>query len=229
MSNIFKLDSDVEEVKASDSLGKYTLDSGLHNFKIKQAFLDKSRGGARCLSLELLLKGTELTYDHQIYFTSKANPDQMFTEKNGKKMPTFGYNKINDLCKRAAGMPLTEVELEDKQVSVWGENRQKENQKRKVLDDLIGADIAIGVKEIREAKWDDDTKPVLKNELDKFFDPETYLTTAEIEAGKTEAKFAETWKGKFEGVLDDQFKEPTTKSGAPTGGDSKPAADIFAD
>lgn len=227
MSNIFALDQDVEEVKATDTLGKYTLDGGLYDFRIKQAFLDRAKSGAQCLNLELARRGVDRTNTFQIYFTSKAAPDSFTTEKNGKKFPTYGYNKINDLCLRAIGKKFSEMELVTKKVKVW-ENRKEVNADRKVFEELIGTDIAIGITEIREDKYDDPAVKVLKNELDKFFDADSKLTTAEIAAEKTEAAFAKTWKEKYEGQVIDKTTKATSVPGAPASGAPSSAPDIFA-
>jgi hypothetical protein len=222
--NLFALGANVEVQKATDNLGgKYTLDGGLYDFKIKMAFLDKAKSGAQYLKVSLLRKGEEYTNDFDIYFTSKAAPDKVTVEKNGKTFPTYGYNKINDLCLRAVGKPLAAMEIVEKQVEVWKDGA-KVIEARPALSDLIGEFIACGIKEIREDNYKNTPQetlpPTIKNELDKFFDSETYQTTAEITAGATEAKFATVWKTKWEGQIEDK----TTKVGPSAATAGAPAA-----
>ena len=232
MSNndLFALDADVEVQAASDSLGKFTLDSALHQLVIKMAYLDAAPSGAQFSRIILGNNKDDRTNSFDVYFTSKADPKSLTAvNKGGKKVPTYGYSVLNDLCLRAAGCSLKEVEVETKQVKVWV-NRKEELQPRKVLLSLINKPIAVGIIEVKEDKYDNPGIKVLKNELDKFFDAETLLTTAEIAEGKTEAKFAEAWKAKWEGQIKDKTTAATSLPGAPAAGNaSGNAPDLFAE
>jgi hypothetical protein len=234
MENIFDLGTDVEEEKVMDSIGKRTFDSGVVKFKIKMAYLDESApnpeknklGGAR--NINLILESNGRTLNHTEYISSAREKGQSMTyEKNGKKFPLPGYSKMNDLCKRATGKELKGQTVEEKQIKIWDFEARKElPQLKNVLMDLVGKTITAGVIELRENKFSDPTQEMFKNEIDKWFDPDTNMTTAEIAEGKTEAKFIDIWKKKWDGKLKDTYKPVAGSAGAPAAGGAA-APDIF--
>lgn len=212
---LFDVPNDVEQEKPSDSLGKRTLNSDVYDGKIKLAYLDQSKGGANSVNLIVTIDGKDIRFTE--YVTSgKEKGQKTYYEKDGKKMMLPGFNKMNELMVRSVGKGLNDQEVENKTIKVWDPTAGAEvNQQKPILMDLIAKPVKLGILEIKEDKYSDPTQKVFKNEIAKVFDPESGLTSAEIEAGKTEAAFLEQWREKWKDEVLDKSTATTASAGAP--------------
>ncbi len=247
MLDMYAQDDDVI-VKSTDSVGGFTArESAVVPMLISMAYLDESKGGAA--SVNLIFKDSdenELRITEYISGGRAKGQKTFYISKTNKKVPLPGWSKINDLCLTATSKQFKEQTAEPKELLLWDYDTQGEKlQTKKVITSLLGAQVKIGVLLV---KVDvnvlnpafDQTKPINKlsnseyipsgetreiNEADKYFNIDTDLTTAEVNAGSTEAKFIHTWLKKWEGELKDKSTKVVTTtagpaSGAPTGTDN---------
>lgn len=206
-------------------------ESDIYPLTISMAYLQKSSGGA--LGCFLTFKddaGKEV--NQTIYVTSgdaKGNSNT-YTDKDGKEHYLPGYLQVNGLCLLSIGQELSDLEEEEKTISVYDFNaKAKVMKKMPVLTALIGAKIKAGIVKQqvnKQVKGDDGvyyptTEIREENEISKFFRDEDGLTVAEIEAGETEAKFMNDWLTKFKGQVIDKTSKDAK---APPAAGAKPAA-----
>jgi hypothetical protein len=237
--SIFELDSSVEVEEATDSLagGKRSLDSGLYDFVIKLAYINKSKpketngkpdGEATSVNLVLVNAKKEEVRITEWVTSGKLKGCKPYYEKDSKKFPLPGYSKINDFCLRATGKTLAQQKIEEKVIKLWDYDAKAEtNQKKQVLTDCLLQKISVGLIEVLEDKYSDPSTKITVNVADKWFDVDSKLTTAEILAGKTEPKFSEIWKAKWDGVQKDTTTKTDAVSGAPASTPNA-APDLFA-
>lgn len=211
--------------------GVQLLDSDIHSLVCSMAYLDKSSSGS--LGAFLTFKtadGKEINAN--IYMTggdAKGNSNT-YKDKDGNEHYLPGYLQVNGLCLLSLGKDLSEMDEEEKTISVWDSTaKAKVLKKKTVLTELIGAKIKAGIlrqiasKQVKNEAGvyvpTDESRE--ENEINKFFRDEDGLTVPEIEAGATEPKFAEDWLAKYKGqVLDKRSKDAKP---APAGA-GKPAA-----
>lgn len=224
--------------------GVQLLDSNVYGATITMAYGQKSTGGA--LGIFLTFKTDEGKEINQtIYVTggdAKGN-SPTYKDKDGNEHYLPGYLQVNGLCLLTVGKELSDIEDEEKTISVWDSTaKAKVLKKMPVMTELIGQRIKIGVLRQTESKQEKneanvyvpttDTREV--NEINKFFRDEDSLTVAEIEAQATEPKFMADWLEKFKGkTLDKTSKDAKAPSGKPApaaGGAAsapKPASSLF--
>lgn len=214
-----------------DSLGGFTVPTDVYVAVCKIAYIDKSEKGAMNVSFDfaILANGKERAYRETIYISNAAG-EMTRVDKDGNTVPTFGYAKVDGLCLAICGKPLSE--LEPKVVSVQVAKDKVEP--REVLTDLTGKRLMLAiteqtvnktVKNDSTGKYDPIAETRDENTINKAFDADG-MTPLELSAGKTEPKFMEDWKKRYQGKKMNKSKKVAgSPSGAVAGGvASSPAA-----
>ena len=192
---------------------KRTVDSGVYQGTIKNAFIGKSSGGATSVSLEVKLDSGKTIFE-TIYVTNREGNNTY--EKEGVIGYLPGFLTVNQIALFATGKDLYELEpeLEERIVKQYDSKAGRQVDKpAMVIVPLLEQPILVAIKEVREnkTKAGDGTKRItlaedrVYNMIDKVFHPSTLHTQAELEQGK-EAAYLEAWKKDNEGKLDDRYK-----------------------
>jgi hypothetical protein len=241
MLEMLKLGEDVKQEVEKDSVGGGgVLNSDIYTCTIKAAYFDYAK--SKAVSLNLILEtstGRKLTQTEFIT-SGEAKGCKPYYEKNGEKFPLPGYAKMNTLCLLATGLPIDQLTAEDKILKLYDyESKKETNQTKKVITELTGKVIKVGVfKTIVDKKLKNDNfNPDLpesatnaryaltgetreENLIDKFFNEEG--ATLEEHTTKKEPIFFEEWIKAHQGkVKDKSTKTPAgTQAGAPKLGNS---------
>ena len=216
--------------------GRKIYPSDIYIAKIKLAYAIQSDGGALGLALTVAFGDDE--YSENIYVTTKEG-NNFYVDKNKKKRGLPGYTIANDICLIACDTPLSEVETEEKVVSVYDAKEKGEvNKSVPMLMPLIGKEIALGILEETEFKQEktdkgyvDTAETVQRNRISKVFHPEYKVTVPEAMDGK-EAAFWDAWIKANQGRVVDKTagKRGGTSSGAKagsTGASKAPKQSLF--
>lgn len=207
---------------------KRTVDSGVYQGTVKNAFIGKSSGGATSVSLEVKLDSGKTIFE-TIYVTNREGNNTY--EKEGVIGYLPGFLTVNQIVLFATGKDLFELEseLEERIVKQYDSKAGKQVDKpAMVIVPLLEQPILIAIKEVREnkTKAGDGNKRItlaedrVYNTIDKVFHPSTFHTQAELEQDK-EATYIETWKKDNEGKLDDRYKSVESANSATV---SKPSS-----
>ena len=207
---------------------KRTVDSGIYQGTIKNAFSGKSSGGATSVSLEVKLDSGKTIFE-TIYVTNREGSNTY--EKEGVIGYLPGFLTVNQIALFATGKDLYELEpeMEERIVKQYDPKAGKQVDKpAMVIVPLLEQPILAAIKEVREnkTKAGDDNKRItlaedrVYNTIDKVFHPSTFHTQAELEQDK-EASYLESWKKDNEGKLDDRYKSLDSANSTTV---SKPAA-----
>ena len=207
---------------------KRTVDSGVYQGTVKNAFIGKSAGGATSVSLEVKLDSGKTIFE-TIYVTNREGNNTY--EKDGVIGYLPGFLTVNQIVLFATGKDLYELEpeLEERIVKQYDSKAGKQADKpAMVIVPLLEQPILVGIKEVREnkTKAGDGNKRItlaedrVYNTIDKVFHPSTYHTQAELEQEK-EATYIATWEKDNEGKLDDRYKSVESANSATV---SKPSS-----
>ena len=207
---------------------KRTVDSGVYQGTIKNAFIGKSAGGATSVSLEVKLDSGKTIFE-TIYVTNREGNNTY--EKDGVIGYLPGFLTVNQIALFATGKDLYELEpeLEERIVKQYDSKAGKQVDKpAMVIVPLLEQPILVAIKEVREnkTKAGDGNKRItlaedrVYNTIDKVFHPSTYHTQAELEQDK-EATYLGTWQKDNEGKLDDRYKSVESANSATV---SKPSS-----
>ena len=207
---------------------KRTVDSGVYQGTVKNAFIGKSAGGATSVSLEVKLDSGKTIFE-TIYVTNREGNNTY--EKDGVIGYLPGFLTVNQIVLFATGKDLYELEpeLEERIVKQYDSKAGKQVDKpAMVIVPLLEQPILVGIKEVREnkTKAGDGNKRItlaedrVYNTIDKVFHPSTYHTQAELEQEK-EATYIATWEKDNEGKLDDRYKSVESANSATV---SKPSS-----
>ena len=207
---------------------KRTVDSGVYQGTIKNAFIGKSSGGATSVSLEVKLDSGKTIFE-TIYVTNREGNNTY--EKDGVIGYLPGFLTVNQIALFATGKDLYELEpeLEERIVKQYDSKAGKQVDKpAMVIVPLLEQPILVAIKEVREnkTKAGDGNKRIILaedrvyNTIDKVFHPSTFHTQAELEQDK-EATYIDTWKKDNEGKLDDRYKSVESANSATV---SKPSS-----
>ena len=207
---------------------KRTVDSGVYQGTIKNAFIGKSSGGATSVSLEVKLDSGKTIFE-TIYVTNKQGDNTY--EKDGVIGYLPGFLTVNQIALFATGKDLYELEpeMEERIVKQYDSKAGKQVDKpAMVIVPLLEQPILVAIKEVREnkTKAGDGNKRItladerVFNTIDKVFHPSTFHTQAELEQEK-EAAYLESWKKDNEGKLDDRYKSVESANSATV---SKPSS-----
>ena len=207
---------------------KRTVDSGVYQGTVKNAFIGKSAGGATSVSLEVKLDSGKTIFE-TIYVTNREGNNTY--EKDGVIGYLPGFLTVNQIVLFATGKDLFELEseLEERIVKQYDSKAGKQVDKpAMVIVPLLEQPILVAIKEVREnkTKAGDGNKRItlaeerVYNTIDKVFHPSTFHTQAELEQDK-EATYIDTWKKDNEGKLDDRYKSVESANSATV---SKPSS-----
>lgn len=225
------------EVKERDSLGGGgVLPTGLYPAKINHVYVHTAESEAMGFAIELDINGKK--HSETIYVTSGKKKGKKTTyTKDGKEYPLPGFLMVNSLATVVAGKKISELaEPEKKILKLYDfESKSEKPTEVPVVMDLTGKNVVVAIRHVRKNKQVKngqgdyvDTNEVREyNEIEKFFHPETYLTSSEIEDGvaQSEETFAWQWKDKFDGKVKDLYKEdPKNATASSAGGQAGGAA-----
>ena len=207
---------------------KRTVDSGVYQGTIKNAFIGKSSGGATSVSLEVKLDSGKTIFE-TIYVTNKQGNNTY--EKDGVIGYLPGFLTVNQIALFATGKDLYELEpeMEERIVKQYDSKAGKQVDKpAMVIVPLLEQPILVAIKEVCEnkTKAGDGNKRItlaedrVFNTIDKVFHPSTFHTQAELEQEK-EATYLESWKKDNEGKVDDRYKSVESANSATV---SKPSS-----
>lgn len=207
---------------------KRTVDSGVYQGTVKNAFIGKSAGGATSVSLEVKLDSGKTIFE-TIYVTNREGNNTY--EKDGVIGYLPGFLTVNQIALFTTGKDLYELEpeLEERIVKQYDSKAGKQVDKpAMVIVPLLEQSILVAIKEVREnkTKAGDGNKRItlaedrVYNTIDKVFHPSTFHTQAELEQDK-EATYIDTWKKDNEGKLDDRYKSVESANSATV---SKPSS-----
>lgn len=229
-----KTQSDIAEDKDSVGGGTSVRDSGLYNFKIALAYLQKSKGGALGLFLTLkdLADGSE--FKANMYLTGGDDKGNLnYYEKDKQKHYLPGFNLANSLALLTTGKEISELDTETKAVNIYDFTAKADVlTKVEVVTDLMGAEINAGVmrqtvdkrqKNDATGKYESTGETRDENEIDKFFcakDKYLNMTATEIKSKVEKAVFVDQWTEKWAG----KTKDKTTKAGGTAGAPAKAGA-----
>ena len=238
-------DSSIANEKDSIGGGSRVLESGIYTFTIQHAYIGKSTGGAISLNLNLKTEDNK-ELKQQLWVTSGTakGGKNYYIDKNGDKQYLPGFVMANSLCLLALGKEISELDTEQKVISVYNTEAKAEvPTKVDMLMDLIGKEITAAVfkqivdktkKNESTGAYDPTGETREENELDKFFRASDKKTTAEIRAQAEEATFVHTWEKKYAGQTRDKSNGAggaNGTAGAPKAASvsaSKPTSSLFA-
>lgn len=225
-----ELGNDVVTQTEGDSLEsnrKFTLDTGIYDFKIKQMYPVQNKSGS--FSMQLVLETSEgKTFNPLIYFMDKegnVTTEAKSGTNKGKKIPIRGYSQLDTICKASIGKPLPEVYKSKQSKVVIKQFTKDEKITVDMLMDVIGKTITLGIEERRVNKqglvngtYQNTAEERIVNELNKVYFPGR-LTAKEVETKVSTPVFATAWLEKYEGQLIDQYK-PVAGSPLPSSSSS---------
>ena len=217
MSLLSNLTTDETIANERDSVGgNGPLDSGLYNFTVNTAYINKSKGGA--LGLVLNLKsdsGRDLRQTLWMTSGTAKGCKNYYEDKNGAKQYLPGFIHANALALLTVGKEISALDTETKVISVYSAEAKAEvPTKVDMLMDLLGQEVLAGVlKQTVDKTAQNDAGEYVptgetreENEIDKFFRAKDRKTTAEIRGQAEEASFVETWEQKWTGKTRDRSK-----------------------
>lgn len=210
--------------------GRKLLESAIYDGVINHAYFSKSTKSA-ALALNLEFSIGEHKHREQIWFTNGQGGVTYKDKKTGEQKYLPGFITCDTLTWLATeGQTLEAIQktVQKKTINLYNYDQKKEVPTDvDMVMGLIGKSLKLGIlhRKVNKQKKDDNNQYVdinearELNEVDKYFHAKTGKSRQEIQA-KGDAKFIETWKGQWEGKVDDRFKEVTGtgSAGMPTGG-----------
>ena len=212
-----------EIVQEKDVLGGgYTPHpSGAYGLTINLAYLDKADSGALGLHMHFTTDdGEKLRYTCYLQSGDKKG-NKNYYERNGQRFYLPGFALGDSLTQVVLGTAVEDSKREERLVPVYSKKESKEiPQKKQVFVDLINKKVIGGVTVLRKNGTKKagngyiDTNDVREeNEIIKFFDYDTKLTSTEKAAGETDPTFYKKWVDKWTNKVDDRWKEVAAPAG----------------
>ena len=210
--------------QAQDRLGGFQpLTTNIYEATIKAAFAAKSSGGAMGITIMADVGGRD--YRETIYVTNK-NGENFFVNQTDKtkKVPLPGFTVINDICLIACDKPLSQMETEQKVISLYDYDQKKEVPKPvDMITELLGKKVALGIVRQLENKSVKDSNGVYQptdetresNVTEKVFHPEMKVTVVEAQNGKSTGEFWDSWLERNKDQVRDKRERKDGKGGAP--------------
>ena len=232
MSKKFGAQKTENAERSGDRLGggRVVLDAGIYRgCTVKAAYTGKSQSSnAESITVIVDVNGQEVS---QTFWVTNKDGGNTYKTKTGKDALLGGYDDMDQFSLLTAGVPLNEVDFEDKIVKIYNfDKKADEEVSRPTMVDVIGEKITVAIQRIKQNKREknDDGEYVNKadtyesNEIVKFFQDETDLTVEEIKSGLEKADFVHRWDEKYSGQVYDKSVEVTGKPGAPKTGAPAP-------
>lgn len=234
---------DVEEEKDSLGGGGFgPLETSIQDLTIEHAFGEISRNGAKALVIHA--KNAD---GHQVRTKLWVinRKGKQYTEKDGNRRYTKGYNQANAICLLTTGKELKAMKWEKKTIELYDfVAKGMEHTPVQMCMDLIGKTFTVGllkqIVDINENQGSQD-KPNYQpsgytreeNEFDKIFcakEGKNYgLTVVQIRAKETEPTFKEAWIEKNDGKTRDRSKAKKGHIPKPKNGESSSAGNTASD
>lgn len=211
--------------ESQDRLGGFApKDTDVYLGVIKLAYAIESAGGAKGVFLNVLIDGQE--YRESVYVTDKKG-NNYYNPKGdaSKREPLPGFTTIDDLCMVTAEVPLSKINIEEKEVMVYDfDQRQEVRKSVPVLIDLLNQKALFAIvrsKQDKKKKTDDGsyvpTGEIIEvNNIEKVFHHEARVTVPEARAGKTEGEFIVKWIDRNKGQIRDKTESNSGKGGKPS-------------
>ena len=193
-------------------------ESNIYLADIKVMYVTESAAGAKAVNVELELEDGS-NYRETIYVTNR-NGDVTF-EKDGKVFPLPGFKLIDEMCLIASGKDLTQQDFQPKTLKLYDfESRSEIPREVPVSMDTVGQKIAVAIQQVREnkqtkggdGKYHATSEERVYNTIQSVFHPEHKVTVSEARAEK-EAGFWDAWLKKWEGKVNDKYKEVAQSGG----------------
>jgi len=203
-----------------DTIFGAVLETNVYPITLDKVYADQSEGGAAFLHISGITD-TGKTVGMSVYFTSgdKKGNSITFKVKDKQGNPTAeerylpGFVFCDDLHEILLGVPLAEMETQQKLVNAYNKEAKRDiPQTKAVLTGMIGKVIKVAIQEqlvIKQINVDGvyvDTNPVetrKQNEFIKAYDAETGQTLTEKQAN-AEPVFMNKWIASFSGQVIDK-------------------------
>ena len=206
MGNIFANKKPAVTTEVEDDFigGGGVLSTDIYPATIKYAFVGKAQNSdARNLTICLKVNGLEIS--RQIWMTNR-NGDVTYTDKKTKEDKNLpGYNQVNGLCMLLCSKEVGDMEVEEKQLSLYDYESKKEiPQAVDCFVELHGLNLQVAIQEQivdktekNEASGEYEPTGETRNinEFIKFFPEDKLVTISEV------AHFVKSLGGDFEEVL----------------------------
>jgi len=216
--------TDVIEDK-TDHVGYTPLESGLYKMAIKLAFLKKSPSGA--LGLNMYYEDADGNNMREVLWVESGDAKgnrNYYVNGKGEKRLLPGMQIANAVAELAIGHTISELDTEEKVVSLYDSNIQAERPTTvQMISDLLNSEVILGVKHNivdRNVKNDagvyvpsGETRD--ENIVDKVFSAVNGMTIAEQEGGNVEAIAITKWESKWKGVTSDKSTKVAAAAQAP--------------
>lgn len=196
-------------------------ESNIYLADIKVMYVTESSAGAKAVNVELELEDGS-NYRETIYVTNRNGG--VTYEKDGKVFPLPGFKLIDELCLIASGKDLTEQDFQPKTLKLYDfESRSEVPREVPVSMDTVGQKIAVAIQQVREnknakggdGKYHPTSEERVFNAIQSVFHPEHKVTVSEARAEKA-AEFWDAWLKKWEGRVNDKYKEVAQTGGMKT-------------
>lgn len=224
-----KLDLSLNGMNASEAFESAgttsVLDTGLYQAMLKAVYLDTTKGGTPVANAVVEINGLTKTFPMYIAYKDTKKPVKVV---NGQRQVIPGYKQLNSLAYCATGLTIDALTQEEKVIKVYDWNTRKEEpQTVLAFSELMGKQIAVGIKKVEKHKtakvngqYLPTTETYFTNEIDRYYTPDGLL--AQEKATGSEAKYAVKWKEKTGQIF--QEKLAVTPIAPPTGTASDMAA-----
>lgn len=202
--NLKKNDA-VEAPKDTLGGGNSLFATALYDVTVDMAYVEMSSKGATGIVMHFKTD-TGRYYRETLYVTNREG--KHIWSKNGRSGYLPGFVLFDEMCvhmtgKEAAEMPAPET----KTIKVYDFVARKEMAVEKpVLTTLIGQKIKLGIIQLKEDHYKDDSTWAEKNAIDKVFGIDG-ITVSEKAAGLTASDFAVKWATKFSDTVVDKRKK----------------------
>lgn len=218
---------DKEIAGEKDTLGgARILPTDVYDFTIKLAYVSVAASGARAVNLSLEGdNGNTLRITEYVTSGTAKGGKNTYTDKNGKQQYLPGFSKMNALCQIVASADLPSMEFEEKVISLYNYEAQKElPTKATVIMNLINQKVKAAVVHKIENKNQKNAQGVYEaiadtreiNEVERFF-TEDGFTSSELLAKEESPTFINTWIEKNQGKVVDKTSKDVLPSGVASG------------
>ena len=232
------------------------LDSDILNLMIKYAYGQKAKSGAVGFFLVCTTPEGREVKMREYFVSGDAKGNKTYYEKKDEKtgamtrFPLPGFSIVDSLAKLVTGksiMPVTDAagnvvsqqQVEKKTIKLYDYQAKAEvDTEVDMFMEMVGKPVKACVlhtiedqtsKNDATGKYEPNGKTRALNTIDKFLDPQTSKTSAELAAG-VDSAFAADWLAKWKGQINDESegsKTAGTKGAPEATGDAAPKASLF--
>lgn len=228
----------------SDRLGgSFIWDTDAYLVTIKNAYSDKSAGGAASMNYEVTGEdGRNFRFTEWVT-SGDAKGNKPYFEKDGKKTYLPGFNRANAIAMLTTEKELSGLKFEEKLVKIRNKDTKTDVPTPKaVAVEMIGKQVYLGILKIESNKsvkvgdvYKMTAETRFENEVDKVFYAKDKRTIAELRAKSPESEFYAKWVETNKGKTVNKVKAAEVAGGATAGApgqaanaDSVPTDSLFA-